>query len=364
MTRHTEHVRRWLTAQAMPLWSEHGVDPAGLGAWEALTHDGTPIRTRNKRMRIHPRQAQVFAAAARQLATPALAEKARCLFRFGLSRADTGSGRLPTVTTPDGTAQEYPHELYDLAFFILAAAELTRIDPDRADRLDDLKPSLNALSEDRGWAENAARRLPRRQNPHMHLFEAATEAFEVTRDPYWRHVAQKCLSLFQTVFLQPDGQVLEYFTADWTPVKDGQTIEPGHIAEWVWLIHRYETVMQTETGIDLCVLFRALLKGRDQDGLLRDTLCPLAETRRLWPQTEFLRASLAMTKRGRNLPDAARPDTIAEAIFDQYLDTPVAGGWYDKRACKSRAVMSTDMPSSSLYHLYGAFSAYMGLSGR
>ncbi|WP_425053999.1 AGE family epimerase/isomerase [Psychromarinibacter sp. S121] len=357
---HADRVRTWLCDHALPLWSTAGIDPSGAGAWEALEHDGTPQRSRDKRLRVMPRQAFVFASAHMAGQGDYLA-LARDLFGFAMTRGfDPDTGHLAARLSPAGDILNAPHDLYDLAFMLLAAAALTEAGIDTSDALSRLKQSLNQLKAPRGWYEDAAHSLPRRQNPHMHLFEAATELFRVTGDPDWRAVADECLGLFAEVFLQPDGRVLEFYTRDWTPVTEGQAVEPGHMAEWVWLLDRYELATGqgagAEAGIDADAMFGAAIAARDGAGLLPDSLLPASDSRRTWPQTELLKACLARRRQGK--PELLHPDAVLAPMFAEYLETQVPGGWYDKRGLDGR-LLSTDMPSSTFYHLHGACTAYL-----
>ncbi|MDJ0825040.1 MAG: AGE family epimerase/isomerase [Rhodobacter sp.] len=359
-------VANWLHGRALPLWARAGIDPSGAGAWEALDHDARPLTARDKRLRVMPRQAFVFARAAQDGAGQGAADYlglAQDLFGFAMRHGfDPNTGHLAARLAPDGTLLQAPHDLYDLAFMYLAAAALAGAGAEIGDTLDRLDRGLDRLAAPRGWHETADARLPRRQNPHMHLFEAATELYAVTAEPRYARIAETCLELFREVFLQPDGRVFEFFNADWGPPQGAQAVEPGHMAEWIWLLDRHAAVTGTDPGVDLGALFAQVLAGRDGMGLLRDSTVPLAETRRLWPQTELLKAALVLRRRGLALPEDAGPDRILDRLFAEYLDTPVPGGWYDKRHLDGR-LLSTDMPSSTFYHLYVAFAAYLQDAG-
>ncbi|MFY0691458.1 MAG: AGE family epimerase/isomerase [Paracoccaceae bacterium] len=353
-----QQVRDWLCSDALVLWSRRGIDTVRGGAWEALDHSGRPLRRLDKRMRIHPRNAFVFAEATRQ-GLGDYGAQARGLFDYALGTGlRATSGRLAAGFTPSGGVTHAPHRLYDLAFMILAASGMERIGLGRAEDRAALLQALARLRTATGWHEELSHTTRRTQNSHMHLFEAATEMFEATSNPVWRDVAAECLALLKTQFLNPDGQVLEFFEADWQPVEDGQRIEPGHGAEWVHLIDRYETVTGQTSGVDLARMFEAVVESQTEAGLPPNATLPCDRKSRLWPQTEFLKAALVMQRRGYAVPPQARPGRIVTLIFRHYLSTPVAGGWYDERRA-DLTLCSRRMPSSSFYHLFGAFSAYL-----
>ncbi|WP_172300510.1 AGE family epimerase/isomerase [Pseudoruegeria sp. HB172150] len=352
--RHRDRAEDWLTRHALPLWTGAGLIPSA-GVWETLDHDAQPLRDRSRRLRVSSRQAYAFACASIAGHGDYLPQ-AEALFRYVMTKFDPDTGNFTATLNPDGSILTAPHDLYDLAFAHLAAAALTGAGIGTGDALAQLDAALDRLKAPLGWYEDAARRLPRRQNPHMHLFEAMTELYAVAGRPRDLANAQECLALFRDHFLQPDGTILEFFNDDWTPVAEGQGVEPGHMAEWIWLLDRYERVTGQPAGIDTAPLLAAALAERDDAGLLPDTSVPPCDTRRLWPQTELLRACLVHHRKGGT--DAPHPDTVFQALWDQYLDTPVPGGWYDRRGCDG-TLLSDDMPASSFYHLWGAMRAYL-----
>ena len=116
----------WITGQALPLWSQTGWDAATGTVWEALDHQGQPLRDMPKRLRVQARQAYCFAAAAaRAPDLPDLGDQALRLFRFAMTRGiDPETGNLGGLLNPDGSIRTAPHDLYDVAFMLLAASAL------------------------------------------------------------------------------------------------------------------------------------------------------------------------------------------------------------------------------------------------
>ncbi|WP_235859983.1 AGE family epimerase/isomerase [Tritonibacter mobilis] len=346
----------WLQDHALPLWTGAGMDGATGTAWEALDHDGVPCADMQRRLRVQARQAYCFAKSE----NPAHQALALRLFRFAMDHGfDSASGNLAARLAPDTSILTAPHDLYDLAFVLLAASALRAIGVDVAADLERLEVELAKLKAPRGWYENAARDLPRRQNPHMHMFEAATALFAITGKRRFREMAEECLGLFCNVFLTEDGRVLEYFAEDWSPLgADEQAVEPGHMAEWVYLIDRYEQVTGRRADVRTSTLYGAVLARRDITGLLPDRADPASETRRMWPQTELLKAAVAMARRGETPEGAPSPEAVMSLMWEQYLDTPVAGGWYDKRS-GTGVLLSDNMPASTFYHILVALRFYL-----
>lgn len=347
--------KSWLETDALPLWSGIGVDHHTRTVWEALDHRGQPCRDMNRHLRVQVRQAFSFARSGQ----PDLIVLAHDLFRFSMQRGfEPETGNLVTLLDPNLRIISAPHDLYDMAFMLLAAAALIEAGCDIGPDLAKLDAALARLKADRGWHENAVRSLPRRQNPHMHLFEATTALYRVTGQKQYLNIAQECLGLFRDVFLQVDGQVFETFGAEWTGVADQQqTVEPGHMAEWIYLLDQYEQATNIACGIDLNFLALAVLGRRDPAGALPDSSQPAADTRRTWPQTELLKSMLVMQARGWDLPKDAAPNGIMNMLQRDYLTTNVPGGWYDK--CNlSGTLLSDTMPASTLYHIVVAFECW------
>lgn len=362
-----DRIRSWLINDALPLWRGVGVDGDGFGVFEALDHAGAPRADLPKRVRVQARQVFTFATADAAFGTGDHPLARRLFDDLVRGALEDTSGRLAGATDRAGRPISTPHDLYDIAFMILADASLATGAP--ADRMrapnDALWRALAALKAERGWAEALDPAPHRRQNPHMHLFEAALAQVEAG-DARYAPVAEECLSLFRDVFFTGEA-LLEYFDDRWRPIDAGpidvgpndigQSVEPGHMAEWVYLLDWYERSTGREAGVDLSALFSAAERGRDRSGLLIDVVEPRTTTRRLWPQTEYLKAALTMERRGA-LPDGSLPDAIVEAIFDTYLNAPVAGGWWDQFD-ENGALLSETMPASSFYHLIVAFLAYL-----
>lgn len=345
-------MKRWLLDDALPLWRGAGVDREGFGVWEALDHEGRPLVDLPKRLRVQARQSFVFSDAARVFGADDLDLAARLFEETVAHGFERGSGHLASLLDRRGAILAAPHDLYDVAFMLLADAGLRQ-----AGRPVDnpLTEQLHRLKADRGWRESLAGPVgPRRQNPHMHLFEVALAQHRAGVSGYL-DIAEACLDLFREVFLQPDGQVLEFFDESWRPVASGQRIEPGHEAEWIYLIDLYERETGRDAGVDLERMFASVLASRDRSGFLPDATVPPVATRRLWPQTEFLRAAIVMAAR-RAAPQALADERL-DALVGAYFDTPAPGGWRDQFDGDG-GLLSTTMPASSLYHIWGACMAY------
>lgn len=359
-----ESLQAWLLDQAVPLWTGAGWDAETGTVWEALDHDGCPRRDLDRRLRVQARQAYAFATLARQPGiAPAqaadLLARAEQLFGFVMARGFAPeSGNLVSWLAPDLTIRSAPHDLYDLSFVLLAAAGLAAAGSDVDAEITRLEAALDRLAAPRGWHECAAHRQPRRQNPHMHLFEAMCALYRATGAPRFAGRAATCRRLMVEVFLQGDLRLLEFYDNGFHPLTGtAQREEPGHLVEWIALEAGWQA-LDLPAGSGGAALpppeamFAAATAHLTPAGLLPDVAgqggC------RLWPQSELLRASGLVRAAGGTLPEELQPEAVLARLWAGYLDTPVPGGWYDQRDARGVLVSDT-MPASTFYHLVEAF---------
>ena len=223
------------------------------------------------------------------------------------------------------------------------------------DRLEDQRPPAG------GWRETGDH--PFQANANMHLFEAAQAWAARGVDDRWNGVADRIADLAMTRLIDGEGGFLrEFFDADWRPAPgdDGRVVEPGHQFEWSWLLSRHALARGDYRVMAAAKrLYAHGLRGVDpRRGVavdqLDDSLRVRADGARLWPQTEWLRAALAMaalaegSERDDRLGDAGK----AMRALNRYL-TP-NGAWRDKLRADGGFV-DEPSPASSLYHIMGAF---------
>ena len=334
MTIDAAHIHEWLTRQALPLWSHAGYDDTVGGFVECLTLDGRPLLDRDKRMRVQARQIYVYSHAhllgwTPPAGGPSALEVARGGFEF-LTRHywRTDNGGFVFSATRDGTPADTRIEAYEQAFALYAFAWYHRAsgDPDALAWAKRTLAFLDAHLADPihgGYFENPARDLPRRQNPHMHLLEALLALYGATADAAYLDRARAIVDLFQNRLLDPaTGTLGEFFGADWSiaPGTAGQIVEPGHHFEWVWLLQRYAEA----TSLD--------------------------DNKRLWVQTEAIKAQLARLEDGPDTDAAAHLEAFLERLFGLYLAVG-HGNWQDHLDARGGAITET-APASSFYHLF------------
>jgi mannose/cellobiose epimerase-like protein (N-acyl-D-glucosamine 2-epimerase family) len=389
-------LRPWLLETVLPLWAEVGVDRHDGGFVERLTPDGRPSPDDDKRVLVQARQIYVFSHA-HLLGAPAWAlEAARhgVAFLTGHYWDDDGGGWRHKVTR-DGASLDRRKDAYDHAFVLFAMAWYHRASGDPTAlavvrRTLEVFDGALAEPEHGGCREHVAPGgpaggipLPRRQNPHMHLLEALLALYEATGDPDWRVRAERVLALFRARFFDAaTGTLGEYFGRDWqpAPAPDGPVREPGHHFEWVWLLLQYWRLTGDDTVLDPAErLYRFAMthgfdRGRGAGGAaagappaaVLDRVDPagavLADTKRLWPQTEAVKAWAA---RHELLDDAEAPAHATAhlaLLFRHYLDAG-HGLWREWLDRDGREI-SHYVPATSLYHVVLCMAEAMRVLGR
>lgn len=353
----------WLTQSIYDKWCREGFAQNG-AAIERFTADGVADWQADKRIRVQARQIFSMCYGYKQGFLPQGPELVKGVNAYiDAVCGDYLPGYYPMSIDANNNIKNGESDLYDIAFFLLAFAwqydalgDKSAIDKARhlTEHFDQALGSTHG-----GWLEGTYSHDVRRQNPHMHLFEAFMQLYLVTDDPYWKQFADKIFALFEAHFFDKEyGVIREYFTTSWeiSPEK-GHIIEPGHLMEWVWLLNRYQEISSKDMSAYCDALYRnGKNYGLPTDGKwLVDTVAPdgssPATTSRCWPMTEWIKAALVMAERHpedtQYLDDATRAvDGLVDgfqhpARSDQYVDSIDTNG----------NILDPLMPASSLYHL-------------
>lgn len=358
----TLRARAFLRQEALPLWSGAGFDATTDSFEERLGFDRVPDLTAPRRLMVQARQVAVFACAALAGDLPAGAEIARRAGRAMVTNYLGVDGQPGWVFSVDraGLVLDPTRDLYAHAFTLFALAWLKRLDGD--DAWDGaIAATLHVLDSSfahpgGGYHESLPRRdTLRRQNPHMHLFEALIELAMVTGDPSVRARCAALDDLARRHFVSSaTGLLREEFGPDWQ--VSGLAVEPGHQMEWAWLFARYATL----AGVDRADLVdrlaaAAMATGIDpQSGRVVDLCAPdgtvLRATSRSWPHAEAAKALAEQIRSGHtdHLPVYRR---VIARLLDRYCPPELSGGWIDQFDATDRPI-SAAMPASSLYHVY------------
>jgi mannose-6-phosphate isomerase len=353
-------LKSFITEHTLPLWSGEGWDSLNGGFVEKLDFEGRADRAASRRVRVQARQIYCFAKAAQMGWYPEGREIATKGIDYLLAKAKSPDGRPGFVhlLDPYGSAINFARDTYDHAFVLLALSTAYQLNNDAQIRgeIESLRAFLDTelRSPHGGFIEGIPATLPRRQNPQMHLLEAMIATFDATGDLVYQNRAGELFGLFIANLYDPQGQVLgEYFEDDWSKIEP-LCVEPGHQAEWVWLLRGFERITSCPTGRYRAGLLASALRYRDDatgclvdegnaDGSIRKF------TRRLWPQTEIAKAWIAQAEAGEQ--GAAEEARKALARLDRYyLRHPVRGGWYDQFDRDNRSLVDS-IPASSFYHI-------------
>lgn len=259
---------------------------------------------------------------------------------------------------------EDKYDLYAHAFIILACASYLNVEDDTEVEAF-AKTTLNFVKDSfrnkqfGGFEEALDKELKpvpsiRRQNPHMHLFEACVHMYEAAGDQDYLDVADEILELFFEKFFDAETKTLgEFFEEDLTPhKKEGHIIEAGHHAEWVWLLKKYEEVSNSsdprinQTINDLFDFVMShgidqelggVFNTQDRQGQVIDS------NKRIWVLLETIRACAVMK--------ASEPmNNALNTLISHYIDTET--GLWNEILSKDLKPVTDYRPGTTPYHVY------------
>lgn len=353
----------WMRLRALPIWSSLGQATNGAFS-EALSLDGRSL-TLPRRARVQARQIFVYANAGMN----GWQGPWRCIVQRGLQRLYEDylrpDGLCRTTLTSDGGPLDDTAYLYDQAFvlFALSAAKSAGIDdPTLESRAVTLRDALLASAPSAGGLIEAGDH-PYQSNAHMHLLEACLGWEAAGGDAGWAALADRVVDLAMTKFIDADGGFLrEFFAADWAPAagEDGRLVEPGHQFEWAWLLAR---VGRARSRADVAAAARRLyaygrlgvaerpmiaIDAMNEDGTVR------SRRARLWPQTEWLKASLILAETATDGERQRLMEDAEAALRALWLYLTPDGLWRDKHLPQG-GFIDEPAPASSLYHIAAAF---------
>ncbi|MFM8821726.1 MAG: AGE family epimerase/isomerase, partial [Phenylobacterium sp.] len=343
----------WLRTAALPVWWTLGADRQRGGFVEAIGQDGTPWPS-PRRGRVQGRMIFAFAQAGLMGWTGPWREAARHgldALRNSFLRPD---GLIRTLVGLEGETLDDTPYLYDQAFALLGLASLVQAEAEveAAEALARrMCAGLEALRHPAGGFREAGEQ-PFQANAHMHLLEASL-AWEAAGREDWRALSDEIANLALGAFIDHRGVLSEFFDPDWRRAGGdaGRLVEPGHQFEWAWLLDRWGRARGRADGqLAARALYATGLRGVDPRracavNALWEDLSVRDGWARLWPQTEFLKAALAL----------GEPDDALRAAtgLRRYLETPVRGLWRDRQGPLGGFARG-GAPATSLYHILGA----------
>ncbi|HLK84768.1 MAG TPA: AGE family epimerase/isomerase [Xanthobacteraceae bacterium] len=364
----------WLADHAWPLWLAHGIDWQRGAFHEHLDPASLKCDAPFRRLRVAARQTYVFSIAARYGVVQAKEAVALGL-DFLRGPARLAEGGFAWRFDLDNRPIDRTRDLYDHAFVLLAFAAAAEVmgaegvGADAATLLDYIAKEF--VHPGGGYCESIPTSISglaeaRRQNPHMHLFEALLAASEAFGSERCFNCASDLAALFATRFFQArDDALPEYFDAALAPLREAGRfrVEPGHHYEWVWLLDRYEAAaaamgwpVDPDLQSALQSAAEALFGFAEQHGvdpssnLVVNGLWSNGEVSdggfRLWPQTERLKA---VARR--------RPDCVPGALagLARHLAGVRPGLWIERMDACGQPI-AEPAPATSLYHLTAALT--------
>lgn len=358
-----QRLAHWIKDAAIPLWLGRGIDAKTGASIERLDASGAVDRQADVRVRVQARQAFFFAQAYQRGWCPEGKAVARQMLHFVQQTAahPSAGGGYTHLMNAHYEVIDSKQDLYDHAFFLLANAWRYRAFGDEsalveADRLiAHLDKQFGATNG--GWLEGDYSYACRRQNPHMHLFEAFLALYDATGNSKYLARTAELFALFQTRFFEArSGLLYEFFKDDWTRLDDarGSLVEPGHMLEWVWLLDWYSRRSGRPVQPYLDALYaRGLAIGQAPSGLVYDVVAdtgePVDAGKRCWAITELIKASLVQVRSGHPQAEAIALKAVDD-LFTYYLCTPTPGAYIDRRGVDDEIIVDV-APASTLYHL-------------
>ena len=353
----------WLRLRALPIWCSLGQDERGLFS-EVLAMDGRPM-SMSRRARVQARQVYVYAMAGKLgWNGPWLRSVSTGLDRL-IRDYLRDDGLCRTLLAADGTPLNETAMVYDQAFLMLALAQANMAgvaDDNLEQRAMTVRDTLLIGVQTNGAVVEAAGDLYQ-SNCHMHLLEASMAWETAGENAGWAALTDQIAALARSTFIDAEGGFLrEFFGADWRPAlgDPGRLVEPGHQFEWAWLMARYSRSRNDPEAADVARRLYAFgmqgisdhlgvaIDAMNDDGTIR------SHRARLWPQTEWLKASLILAELAHDDERQTYLLNAAAALRALWLYLTPDGVWRDKMVA-DRTFVDEPAPASSLYHIMAAF---------
>ncbi|WAJ71717.1 AGE family epimerase/isomerase [Catenovulum adriaticum] len=354
----------WVKNKAIPFSLAQGFNSETGAFYEHILANGMANKKANMRVRVQARQQFVVCYATDRgwLNDAQIYSDKLNQFLLESGKSPKNEALFAHLVSPEKMLLDDKIDLYDSAFHLLGFAWRYKVFNDNTalDNAQRLVSQLDILFKGHagGWNEGDYATHWRRQNPHMHLFEAFLALYEATNQAKWLARAAEIYSLFEQVFFDhKDTVLLEFFERDWRPFngQGGKVVEPGHMLEWVWLLKKYQSFTGSPVDNYCLSLFQnAIELGLNAStGLFHDQITPngkaISHTHRCWSLTEYLKASIALANDSQIDTDSHIIKSI-EAIFKYYV-TNETNGLYVDCIGKSGDVIDDKVQTSTLYHL-------------
>ena len=374
LTEAYSELRSWLVRDALPFWWSKGGDRAAGGFFELIDQAGNVVEA-PRRTRLVGRQVFSYAKAGKAGWNGPAKQIVRHGVDFLLRRSLAPSRTFFSSVATDGTPIRADFDLYDQAFALLGLAAAVELHEDSALLKVVARDARDAMVSGwkhpiAGFEESAPRTLPLKANPHMHIFEASLawlEAGPIDGDLGWDRIADEIGELCLAHFLHPrNGSLREFFDGNWAAMAGdaGRIVEPGHQFEWAWLLKRWGVLRGRG---DALAAARRLVEIAEQYGVdekrglaineMWDDFSIKDDDARLWPQTERIKAWLALADIAATASEreaALLKAAAATRGLMTYFQTFVPGIWHETMR-RDGSFVPAEARASSLYHIMCAF---------
>ena len=357
-------------------WLSRAADTEHFGFFDTLDAAGRPQLRADKTILVQARmlftlshlalitggETQLVELAKRQAGALAAFRKAAGLYCRAVRRDGTPTGRRE-----DGIARSY-----DQSFVLLGLVTWNRIAPS-VDTETEIEACWSAIGsqltdattglllEHDGVMDPAAPHAPpRAQNPHMHLYEACLQAFEMTGAAVWLDRASMLRNVALRYFFDEEtGSIREWIAPDLAdlPGAAGLRREPGHQCEWAWLLRREASFSGNASLDDLAVRLMnfADRHGFAQSGRMRgaalDAVSATGQIQEeaflLWPQTEAIKVFAQRHAYG-DIAAGPRALDLVALVFDRWFS---ATPFWINRVDSAGLVLWPETLTRLFYHL-------------
>jgi len=367
----TDRLAQKLLQRWVPKWYGAFCDHQRGGFHERLGKGFQPVSVPARRLLTQCRQLATYSHAARNGFQPD--EHLDAAFEYIINTYRQPSGGWVFSVDEQGAPLDSSYDLYAMGFVIFAFSHYYRLRGTKKAAQDHARKTLDFIERhcrvpgQPGLCEALDQNLKplprlRRHESHMHLLEACLFAAETWPDDQsYLKMADELTGLFTSHFYQPEQTVLsEYYDQALKPAPDKGAIitEPGHYCEWIWLLKKHAALSGAPERYDaLCrdLLGWANLHGWDTVfGGIYDELdergVVIAETKRIWPFTEALKANALMLDSGVDkIAIKARIAQMTSLFRDRYMDER---GFWTEWLSRDLVPATDYMPGTTPYHVY------------
>lgn len=355
-------LRTWLIEDSLPIWADRGVDRERGGFFEAIGQNGHALE-RPRRARVVGRQIYSFHVSGKcgwlDEAANVTHHGANALYRH-CAHPD---GLVFPVLSADGRILDRRFDLYDHAFVLLALSSLAESETQASNAAIRMITAMERFRRrSGGWTATSPKDEALLANPHMHMLEACL-AFErlPNCDSIWAKLSNEIVTLALTSLIDPtSGALHEFHDLECRFSIDPPLflIEPGHQFEWAWLLRSWNSRVEDPVVEQAAARLVAIAEtyGVDNRGIVIDgldaNLSPVAQSARLWPQTERLKANTQAAALSSGPARCAAVERATQAIeaISCFTATAGQGLWFDRLDNAGRC-LDAPAPASTLYHI-------------